>query len=53
VVGWGALAYAPVEVQQHVLEHLGRITPYTITQPGILRRQLSRRARSIGRLLPD
>jgi DNA-binding IclR family transcriptional regulator len=41
-VGKVLLAYAPVEVQQHVLEHLDRITPYTITQPGMLRRQLNR-----------
>ena len=41
-VGKVLLAYAPPEVQQHVLEHLDRITAYTITQPGLLRRQLSR-----------
>lgn len=41
-VGKVLLAHAPGEVQVHVLAHLTRETPYTITQPGLLRRQLSR-----------
>ncbi|MGZ4436860.1 MAG: IclR family transcriptional regulator [Nocardioides sp.] len=41
-VGKVLLAHAPAEVQQQVMEHLTRITPYTITQPGLLRRQLAR-----------
>lgn len=41
-VGKVLLAYAPADVQAEVLGHLHRITPYTITQPGTLRRQLSR-----------
>ena len=36
------LAHAPPEVQDEVLAHLPRITPYTVTQPGRLRRQLER-----------
>ncbi len=41
-VGKVLLAYAPEEVQMQVLEHLPRITAYTVTQPGRLRRQLER-----------
>jgi DNA-binding IclR family transcriptional regulator len=41
-VGKVLLAHAPADVQAEVLAHLHRITPYTITQPGTLRRQLSR-----------
>ena len=41
-VGKVLLAHAPVEVQHAVLADLPRITPYTITQPGLLRRQLAR-----------
>jgi DNA-binding IclR family transcriptional regulator len=41
-VGKVLLAHAPDDVQQHVLAHLTRITAYTITQPGLLRRQLAR-----------
>ncbi|MBB3042426.1 IclR family transcriptional regulator [Nocardioides soli] len=41
-VGKVLLAHAPPEVQQAVLADLTRITPYTITQPGLLRRQLAR-----------
>jgi DNA-binding IclR family transcriptional regulator len=40
-VGKVLLAHAPLEVQQAVLAELPRITPYTITQPGRLRRQLA------------
>ncbi|MFE6646078.1 IclR family transcriptional regulator [Nocardioides sp. NPDC057772] len=39
-VGKVLLAHAPVEVQDAVLGALTRVTPYTITQPGALRRQL-------------
>lgn len=39
-VGKVLLAHAPVQVQDAVLGALTRITPYTITQPGVLRRQL-------------
>ncbi|MFD4324432.1 IclR family transcriptional regulator [Nocardioides sp. NPDC058538] len=39
-VGKVLLAHAPAEVQDTVLGALTRITPYTITQPGVLRRQL-------------
>lgn len=39
-VGKVLLAYAPEEIQDTVLSSLVRITPYTITQPGVLRRQL-------------
>jgi DNA-binding IclR family transcriptional regulator len=35
------LAFAPTDVQRSVLEELPRITPYTITQPGILQQQLA------------
>ena len=41
-VGKVLLAHAPAEVQRGVLADLGRVTPYTITQPGLLRRQLGR-----------
>ncbi|GAA1780381.1 IclR family transcriptional regulator [Nocardioides hankookensis] len=41
-VGKVLLAHAPVEVQHAVLADLARITPYTITQPGLLRRQLAK-----------
>src|SRR5690349_11476858 len=40
-VGKVLLAHAPAPVQQDVLTHLTRITPYTVTQPGLLRRQLA------------
>jgi DNA-binding IclR family transcriptional regulator len=41
-VGKVLLAHAPAAVQVDVLAHLTRITPYTINQPGTLRRQLAR-----------
>ena len=41
-VGKVLLAYAPNEIQSTVLTDLRRVTPYTITQPGTLRRQLAR-----------
>lgn len=41
-VGKVLLAHAPAAVQVDVLTHLTRITPYTINQPGTLRRQLAR-----------
>lgn len=41
-VGKVLLAHAPAEVQHEVMSRLTRITPYTITQPGQLRRQLAR-----------
>jgi DNA-binding IclR family transcriptional regulator len=41
-VGKVLLAHAPADVQAEVLSQLTRITPYTVTQPGTLRRQLSR-----------
>jgi len=41
-VGKVLLAHAPAEVQRAVLADLPRITPYTVTQPGLLRRQLAR-----------
>jgi DNA-binding IclR family transcriptional regulator len=40
-VGKVLLAHAPLEVQQQVLADLPRVTPYTVTQPGRLRRQLA------------
>jgi DNA-binding IclR family transcriptional regulator len=40
-VGKVLLAHAPAEVQEQVLADLPRITPYTVTQPGRLRRQLA------------
>lgn len=39
-VGKVLLAHAPDEIQVAALGALTRITPYTITQPGVLRRQL-------------
>ncbi len=39
-VGKVLLAHAPADVQRQVLAELPRITPYTITQPGRLTRQL-------------
>ena len=41
-VGKVLLAHAPADVQHAVLSDLPRITPYTITQPGLLSRQLAR-----------
>ncbi len=41
-VGKVLLAHAPTEVQHAALGDLARITPYTVTQPGRLRRQLAR-----------
>lgn len=41
-VGKVLLAHVPAEVQSDVLANLTRITAYTITQPGTLRRQLAR-----------
>ena len=41
-VGKVLLAHAPPDVQAAALARLVRITPYTITQPGTLRRQLAR-----------
>lgn len=41
-VGKVLLAHAPTAVQEAVLGHLTRITPYTVSQPGLLRRQLER-----------
>ena len=40
-VGKALLAYAPPAVQQQVFANLTRITPYTITTPGRLRRELA------------
>ena len=40
-VGKVLLAHAPVEVQESAVSSLTRITPYTISQPGRLRRQLA------------
>jgi DNA-binding IclR family transcriptional regulator len=40
-VGKVLLAHAPLEVQQRVLADLPRVTAYTVTQPGRLRRQLA------------
>lgn len=39
-VGKVLLAHAPADVQDTVLANLTRVTRYTITQPGVLRRQL-------------
>ena len=50
-VGKVLLAHAPAEVQDAVLADLPRITPYTVTQPGRLRRQL--RAGAARRLRHD
>jgi DNA-binding IclR family transcriptional regulator len=41
-VGKVLLAHAPAEVQAAALGRLVRVTPYTVTQPGLLRRQLTR-----------
>ena len=41
-VGKVLLAHAPEPVQHEVLANLTRVTPYTVTQPGLLRRQLAR-----------
>jgi DNA-binding IclR family transcriptional regulator len=41
-VGKVLLAHAPAEVQQAAFADLRRVTPYTVTQPGLLRRQLAR-----------
>jgi len=41
-VGKVLLAHAPAEVQEQALTRLTRVTPYTVTQPGLLRRQLAR-----------
>lgn len=41
-VGKVLLAHAPTAVQEAVLGQLTRITPYTVSQPGLLRRQLER-----------
>ena len=40
-VGKVLLAHAPAEVREAVLADLPRITPYTVTQPGRLRRQIA------------
>jgi DNA-binding IclR family transcriptional regulator len=44
-VGKVLLAHAPPDVQAAALAHLVRVTPYTVTQPGLLRRQLARAVR--------
>lgn len=41
-VGKVLLAHAPPDVQAEVLADLPRITPYTVSQPGLLRRQLDK-----------
>lgn len=41
-VGKVLLAHAPAAVQADVLGSLPRVTAYTVTQPGLLRRQLAR-----------
>ncbi len=41
-VGKVLLAYAPEEVRSRVLGSLRRVTPYTVTRPGVLLRQLER-----------
>ncbi|MFB9378379.1 IclR family transcriptional regulator [Kineococcus gynurae] len=40
-VGKVLLAHAPADVREEVFRELTRVTPYTITQPGSLRRQLT------------
>ena len=40
-VGKVLLAHAPAEVQESVLASLSRITPYTISQPARMRRQIA------------
>lgn len=44
-VGKILLAHAPASVQAEVLTQLTRVTPYTVSQPGALRRQLARALR--------
>jgi DNA-binding IclR family transcriptional regulator len=44
-VGKVLLAFAGADLQAAVLARLERVTPYTVTQPGILRRQLDRARR--------
>jgi len=44
-VGKVLLAHAPLDVQQRVLADLPRVTAYTVTQPGRLRRQLAQTLR--------
>lgn len=44
-VGKVLLAHAPADVQERVLASLNRVSPYTVVQPGTLRRQLSRAVR--------
>lgn len=44
-VGKVLLAHAPSEIQHEALADLPRITPYTVTQPGRLRRQLAQALR--------
>ena len=44
-VGKVLLAHAPPDVQAQALARLTRVTPYTVTQPGTLRRQLARAVR--------
>jgi len=41
-VGKVLLAHAPAEVQTRAIARLSRVTPYTVVQPGMLRRQLAR-----------
>jgi DNA-binding IclR family transcriptional regulator len=41
-VGKVLLAHAPADVQAQVLANLTRVTPYTVVQPGTLRRQLDK-----------
>ncbi|MCK9905154.1 IclR family transcriptional regulator [Parafrankia colletiae] len=41
-VGKVLLAHAPEDVRHRVLSSLTRVTPYTITQPGLLLKQLER-----------
>lgn len=41
-VGKVLLAHAPPDLQQEVLAALAPVTAYTVTQPGVLRRQLAR-----------
>lgn len=41
-VGKVLLAHAPDDVRAHVLAHLTRVTPYTVTQPGRLLDELRR-----------
>jgi DNA-binding IclR family transcriptional regulator len=41
-VGKVLLAHAPADVQAQVMANLTRVTPYTVVQPGTLRRQLDK-----------